>query len=243
MDTAPERHRGAHPADHHLFSARRLADLRQATADLSWLLTRGYAPASSLKLVGDRYALKQRQRLAVGRAACSDQHKAQRLESRLSFESMRGEVIVIDGLNLIITMEAALSGGLLIACRDGCIRDLASVHGSYRSVNETEKALLMVGETLALAEPKSVLWLLDQPVSNSGRLAQRIREIAEAAHWPWTVEVVMNPDRQLRHEDRPVITSDSNILDAPVHWINFNAEMVERHFPQAWLLPLQEEIT
>lgn len=243
MDTATERHRGAHPADCHLFSARCLGDLRQATADLSWLLTRGYAPASSLKLVGDRYALKQRQRLAVGRAACSDQHQAQRLERRLSFDSMRGEQIVIDGLNLIITMETALSGGLLIACRDTCIRDLASVHGSYRSVNETEKALLKVGEMLASAEPKSVLWLLDQPVSNSGRLAQRIREIAESAQWSWTVEVVMNPDRQLRRENRPIITSDSNILDARVHWINFNAEMVERHFPQAWILPLQEETT
>jgi hypothetical protein len=36
--------------------------LCQAVEELSWLLTRGYPPTSTLKLVGDRYALTERQR-------------------------------------------------------------------------------------------------------------------------------------------------------------------------------------
>ena len=43
-------------------------------ADFSWLLTRGYAEKGALKLVGDRFSLTERQRLAVMRSACSDQH-------------------------------------------------------------------------------------------------------------------------------------------------------------------------
>src|SRR5256885_8530001 len=44
----------------------------------SWLLSRGYQPKSALKLVGDRHSLRERQRLAVGRAACSDESRERR---------------------------------------------------------------------------------------------------------------------------------------------------------------------
>src|SRR3712207_7730451 len=47
--------------------------------------------------------------------------------------------------------------------------------------------------SLAALGPASVLWLLDRPVSNSGRLAQRVRELAAARGWPWQVEAVFNP--------------------------------------------------
>ncbi len=51
------KHRGPHPEDRRLFAPEALPRLRAAAGDLSWLLSRGYAPESSLKLVGDRYAL------------------------------------------------------------------------------------------------------------------------------------------------------------------------------------------
>jgi hypothetical protein len=57
-----------------------LPRLRQAVADFSMLLTKGYADKSSLKLVGDRFSLTQRQRVAVMRGSCSDQQ----LEGRLA---------------------------------------------------------------------------------------------------------------------------------------------------------------
>ncbi len=232
------RHRGAHPEDEKLFAAKSLPALRQAVADLSWLLNRAYAPAASLKLVGDRFSLKARQRLAVARAACSDEQQRHRQSGALPLENVQGQTLLIDGFNLLITLEAALSGGLLITCRDGCIRDLSSVHGTYRSVAETEKALLLIGETLAQAKPQTVVWLLDQPVSNSGRLAGRIRELAAASNWPWTVEVVMNPDKVLRESAHFIVTSDSNILDAPVQSVNLNRLLIEGHLQQAWLVDL-----
>lgn len=68
-----QRHRGAHPADGKLFDRSCLDDLRSAVAHLSWLLSRGYALDSSLKLVGDRFNLTQRQRMAVRRSACTDE--------------------------------------------------------------------------------------------------------------------------------------------------------------------------
>src|SRR5437867_1972479 len=187
-------HRGAHPEDRKLFADDQLTALRTATTELSWLLTHGYAIKGALKLVGDRHALTDRQRLAVSRAACSDQSKTHRLSSRAGIESLRGEEVIIDGFNLIITIEAALSGGVLLSCRDGCIRDLSSVHGSYRSVNETDQAIQLIGTALGICEPGSVAWVLDRPISNSGRLANRIRDRATQLGWNWSVDVVFNPD-------------------------------------------------
>src|SRR5215470_10469627 len=234
------RHRGAHPADQKLFADRYLPTLRQAVSDLSWLLSHGYAPAASLKLVGDHYALKERQRLAVARAACSDQQRAFREQNRLPLESIKSQNLLIDGFNIIVTMEAALSGGVLIRCRDGCVRDMSSVHGSYRSVAETEGAIRLISETLCGAEPASAVWLLDQPVSNSGRLAQRIREMAAEQNWPWSVEVVMNPDKVLRSSDQIVVTSDSNILDGVKRWINLGEILIIQRLPEAWVVDLRD---
>jgi hypothetical protein len=235
---ADSRHRGAHPRDQQLFDAASLTALRRSVADLSWLLSRGYPAAASLKLVGDHSALKERQRLSVARAACSDQQRDSRERSRLPLESINGQDLLIDGFNIIVTTEAALSGGVLLRCRDGCVRDMSSVHGSYRSVAETDEAIRLIGEILIGAEPASALWLLDQPVSNSGRLAQRIREVAAEHNWPWTVEVVMNPDKVLRSSDQIVVTSDSNILDGVKGWVNLGEMLVTQRLPEAWIVDL-----
>ena len=66
-------HRGPHPADKKLFAEDAISSLLEAIADFSLLLTKGYAEKSALKLVGDRFSLTERQRLAVMRSACSDE--------------------------------------------------------------------------------------------------------------------------------------------------------------------------
>jgi len=232
------KHRGAHPADRKLFADDQLSALRIAVAELSWLLTRDYSMKAALKLVGDRHALTERQRLAVSRAACSDQSKEHRAATILPVEAVAGEELIIDGFNLIITIEAALSGGVLIYCRDGCIRDLSSVHGSYRSVNETDQAISLIGKTLEDLRPKSVAWLLDRPISNSGRLAKRISDLATGNGWNWTVEVFFNPDAEIITSGRVVISSDSHILDKTDHWINLNRYLLDERLKKFWLIDL-----
>lgn len=238
MSPDKRRHRGAHPEDAWLFAGEWLASLRVATAELSWLLSRGYQPKSALKLVGDRHGLRERQRLAVSRAACSDERRESRRASRVEAGDVRGEELIVDGFNLVITLEAALGGGVLILCRDGCVRDLSGVHGSYRAVEETERAVVLAGEALAGLRPASVVWLFDRPVSNSGRLAERVRRVARERGWPWTVEVEFNPDRSIVNSGRVAVTSDSNVLDGVARWLNLGRLLVERHGAQARLLDL-----
>lgn len=239
--SSEQRHRGSHPADQDLFAPRMIPALRAATGELSWLLSHGYAHGSSLKLVGDRHQLASRQRLAVGRAACSDAGRTRRSERRLTAEQVGGREVIIDGFNLLVSLEAALSGGVLILCRDGCIRDLSGVHGSYHAVAETDTALLAVAKRLDQLNIRSATWLLDKPVSNSGRLARRIREMALAHGWPWSAEVVMNPDAELAGSSRPVITSDGKVIERAGAWFNLAADMLLGcEWCDPWLIDLGE---
>lgn len=212
--------------------------LREATADLSWLLSRGYAPASALKLVGDRYQLDARQRMAVGRAACSDAERTSRANRQLALAALGGGVLALDGYNVLTTVEAALAGGVILHARDETFRDLASMHGSFRRVAETRPALELLGQTLQEHGVSCCRWYLDRPVSNSGRLKRLMEEMAASAGWPWDVELVTSPDAALVAAGCPVATADSAVLNRCAQWVNLARQVVTRHVPGAWIVDL-----
>ncbi|MBI2824883.1 MAG: DUF434 domain-containing protein [Planctomycetia bacterium] len=231
-------HRGPHPSDGRIFGAEALPALRAAAHDLSWLLGRDYAEASSLKIVGDRYDLVARQRTALTRAVCSEQQRDRRRAHEVPLSTLRGQTVLVDGYNVLTTIEAALSGGAILACRDGAWRDMASMHGSYRKVAETRPALALVGGLLAEHEIGSH-WYLDSPVSNSGRLRTFMLDVSAATGWDWQIELVANPDAILRKAGEPVASADSAILDACERWVNLARSVVTAHVAEAWIVDLE----
>lgn len=224
--------------DAKLFSADKIPDLRRAVIDYSLLLTRGYAEKSALKLVGDRFALTDRQRLAVMRCSCSDEQQASRKNRQLDIGAVAGRSIAVDGYNLLITIEAAMSRGMIFIGRDGCCRDLASIHGTYRKVTETIPAVGLIADFLQQIGADQILWLLDSPVSNSGRLKTLIREIAEKKRWNWQIELVTNPDAVLIKTDTIVASSDSVVLDGCSKWVNLAGEILSARIPDAKIIDL-----
>jgi len=227
------KHRGPYPEDDRLFAPAVWPVLHQAIADLAWMLSKGYAPRSALKLVGDRYGLVARQRTAVGRSVCSDQALKRRQQRCVDPRQISGEELQIDGYNLLTTVEAALSGGMILPGRDGTYRDMASMHGSFRRVEETRPALELIGRAIAELGVGRCVWFLDRPVSNSGRLKGIIDELAARHGWSWTVELVPNPDALLAESDRIVVTADSAILDRCRRWANLARLIVGEHVPDA----------
>jgi hypothetical protein len=231
-------HRGPHPADEKLFSAGAIRNLRGAIADFSLLLTKGYAEKSALKLVGDRFSLTERQRMAVMRSACSDEQLASRSQRCVTLENLRNKPIAIDGYNVLITIEAAMSSGVILKGRDGCFRDLASVHGTYRKVTETIPAVELIGQFLQETGARKAFWLLDSPVSNSGRLKTLIGELARENNWDWEVKLLLSPDAELKKTDAVVASSDSVVLDGCGCWVNLVAEIITQELPSAKIIDL-----
>ena len=231
-------HRGKHPQDERLFAPDQWPILRHAVCDLSWLLSNGYADKSSLKLVGDRFNLTQRQRLALMRCVCSDKDLHNRLQKLIGPDELQGQPLLLDGYNIITTIETALSGGVVLKARDCSFRDIAGVHGTYRKVSETIPALKIIGGFLAQIGPGDCHWYLDRPVSNSGRLKTIILQIADEQNWPWFVELVRNPDTILSQADDAVATSDSIVLNLCGHWFNLASLVIENKIPDAFVVDL-----
>jgi len=230
--------RGPHPKDSDCFDASALPALRRAVAELSWLLDRGYPKKAALTLVGDRHALRDRQRMAVQRCAASEEDRIARGSRAVSVRDLAGETLAVDGYNVLLTIEAALSGGVLLLGRDGVVRDLTSMSGHYRRMSSTRPALEAIAAFTAAASCRELLWLFDRPISNSGRLKKSIEEWAAAGGWPWQVELVASPDRDLVASSAIVATADSGVLDRCGRWFNLARAVVEASAPEAWMVDL-----
>jgi hypothetical protein len=233
-------HRGPDPRDVLAFAPQGHSALRAAVADLSWLLERGYAPVSTLKLVGDRFSLTERQRQAVRRAACSDQARQRRRARLVAAANLAGANLLIDGFNVLTTIEAALGGAVVLACRDQTFRDIAGVHGSYRKVAETSPALDILAGVFTQLGVRRAGWLFDRPVSNSGRVRSLVLATAAAGSHDWSVDLVDNPDRILQTSREIVATSDSAILDGCSRWFNLARHAIETQCPGAFVVNLAE---
>ena len=224
-----KRNRGKHPNDDKYFGKKWIPIFKEAVDDHSYLLTRGYSPNSALQIVGNRYKLNKRQRQALPRISASADAIISRKKNCCFLKDLKHQTVVIDGFNLLILLESAMSGAFIFKGRDGTYRDIASVHGFYKRVQHTRDAILLVGKILQKQKVKSVKWLLDKPVSNSGRLKSMLLEIAEANQFNWEVELLFNPDKALTKSKHIVISSDGWILDRAKRWFNLGKILIEKH--------------
>ena len=209
--------RGYVPTDEKEF-VRQIEKLRSAGTDLYYLINRGYPIKSASVFIGNHYLLSERQRMALVRSVSPEE----RIRDRKAKEKPRleeGAALFIDGFNTIISLEIAFSGSTLLMCMDGTVRDLAGLRGTYRLIDKTDRAILAVRRVLEEERVKTAHFLLDAPVSNSGRLKEAIA--AGFAGSPVRVEfsVINDVDKQLYGKDN-VITSDAIILDQGASWFN-----------------------
>ena len=121
---------------------------RAATADLAWLLTRGYPRNGSLKLVGDRHGLLAGSGLRWPAAPVAIRKPVGDAAARRSRAASRSTAVA-GRLQRVDDHRGWLAGGVLLAGRDGAYRDMASMHGSYRKVAETRPALELIGRVAA----------------------------------------------------------------------------------------------
>ncbi|WP_378179563.1 DUF434 domain-containing protein [Aquimarina sp. SS2-1] len=224
------RNRGKETSDDRLFGDHKMQEnLKEAAKDMHYLLSKGFAEKSSLQLVGNRYRLNARQQRALQGMSASDRQIQLRLEKSVFSENLKGKTVAIDGFNLLIILESAMSGAYIFQGLDGYYRDVSGVHGSYKRAQKTEEALLLVGKILQKLEVHSVDWFFDAPVSNSGRLKTILRELAEQYQFPWNIYLENNPDVILADSKDIVVSSDAWILDRAGQNFNMVSYFIKEH--------------
>ena len=220
----PNAKRGFMPTDERDFSEKMLPKLRKAAEEVYFLLNRGYPVTSTTRFIGDHYQLSERQRLALARTVSPEES----IRSRKSREitDIAGETLYIDGFNVIIGLEIAYSESMLFRCMDGTVRDLAGLHGTYRLIPQTDLAIQALLVSLGELHVEKAVIFLDQPISNSGRLKQRILEFAEPIPFELEVEIE-NPVDAILKTKLLVASADAIILDECSQWFNLVRYVVE----------------
>ena len=238
--------RGYTPEDERNFSPDAVERMRIASRHIQYLINEGYDLKQATVFVGNHFLLSERQRLAIMRSVAKDQDLAERKSKQLSLSELKGKEVWIDGFNTVITLEVLLSDSLLFTCMDGTIRDLAALRGTYRLIPETTEAVRLMFDILQEASVGKVNILLDEPVSNSGRLKSLIAETAESKNsssliaetaeqnksFDLDIRILRDVDRTLYGKEG-VITSDSIILDHCTSWFNLTSECLRRKGKQA----------
>lgn len=186
--------------------------------------------------MGNHYLLSERQRLAIVRASAPNDILNMRMNKRISTDKDL-DTVHIDGLNLIITLEVALSESTLIKCMDGAIRDLAGLRGTYHLIDKTDIAIRLIGDALLEMGVQQAVFYLDAPVSNTGRLKMRILELLAEKPYLVRVEIIHSPDTILGILDH-VITSDAIILNHCKSWINLAPFIIKQYIPNVDLVDL-----
>lgn len=215
--------RGFYEEDITLFNEPSVEKLKAAQTELQYLLDRGYPMKSAVTFIGNHHLLSTRQALALKRTTSPSELLRLRQLKQLDPSRLKGQEVYIDGFNLIITLEVALSNGMLFISQDGCIRDLAELRGTYRLIPQTESAIQLIRITLEQLGVAKVNFFLDEPVSNSGRLKVKIFDIQW--HVPTEVTIIRSPDTHLKKQAN-VITADAIILNECTSWFNLFSYML-----------------
>ena len=248
--------RGFVPDDDRNFSSASLPALRTASKHICYLINEGYDLKQASTFVGNHFLLSERQRLALMRTVATEAQIADRKGKEVVFPSngaglplsglplsslpLSGGTLWIDGFNTIITLEVLLSRSILFFGMDGTIRDLAALRGTYRIIPETETAARLLFDVLMDMRIGSAVILLDEPVSNSGRLKALFAEIHEEMACPFSLDIriLRDVDRTLYGKEL-VVTSDSIILDRCLSWVNVTLSCLKRYNEAEQLLKLE----
>lgn len=219
------------------FSNEMLPILQRAQEETEWLINRDYNINSVMELVGGKYQLSARQRIALKRSTSTKEKREKRNLTKLPYAAARDGCIYIDGFNLIITIEVALSESVLLLGNDGNLRDIAGLMGSYRIIDKTDKAINLIGKVFEELNAPNIKFFLDSPVSNSGKLKSKILQHAKEWKFKTEVELVPNADTVLSKMER-VVTSDSIILDNCLSWFNISKKIVDDYVESAIVIDL-----
>jgi len=187
--------------------------LQNASDDFRYLLNRRYPRKAALELVGNRYGLTFDERHLLHRGVFSSKNSQARRKKRISVKEIRNKDLAIDGHNVLITIEAGLSGRPLVLADDGFVRDISGLSGSFAKSEVTEKAIQLILKVLKKRKPHKIIFLFDAPISMSGRLAEEIRDRLKRDNLLGDAMAVKVPEKILIGFPGIVATSDTDIID------------------------------
>ncbi len=216
-------------------------DLQNAAEDFRYLLNRGYPRKTLLELVGNRYQLTADERHLLHRGIFSKADSRLRWKKKIPVKAIKHRDLAIDGYNIIITIEAGLSGRPLILGDDGFIRDISGLSGNFKATERTKESLQLIFEMIKRFKPRRTLFLLDAPISMSGRLAQEVRDRMQKEHLSGDAKAVSVPEKILIGFLGVIATSDTAIIDQSKKVVDLAGDILKKRIHPKFILRWKKE--
>ncbi len=203
-------------------------NLPEAAADFRYLLTRGYPRKNALDLVGNRYGLSETGRRLLHRGVFAPVVAAARRAKLRLLRDLPGQPLALDGHNVLITLECAARNLPLVAADDGFIRDVGEISRAFKVSDATDRALTLLADYLAENGAGAIQVFYDAPLSLSGELARRTREIFASRGLAVKAAAVPVPERELAAFPGPIATSDTALIDGHPVIVDLAGEITRR---------------
>lgn len=194
--------------------------LREAAADIRYLLDRGYPQKGAVGFVCAHYRLDTEAMYLLLRTVVAREVAEKRKAKFLPCDRIEGNYIVIDGYNIIIGMESVLEKKSYL-CDDGVIRDIKGISRNYKSSGSTETAIELILQFLKENKPAYVCFLLDSQISKSGQLASVLRGKIREFGLEGDARTSKHVDYDLKNSKYVVASSDGVIIDEVEKVVNF----------------------
>jgi len=184
-----------------------------AKRDFKYLLDRNYRKESALNFVSDHYRLNKAQRNGLFRSVFSEKEIKNHKSKLMPIWKISEKNIVIDGFNVLITVESILSGKRVIRCTDGFLRDVSGVYGKYRMSEKTKFAIEKILLILKKYKPRYVLFIFDSQISRSGELSALIKKELHKFGLDGDAKTSKNTDSEIKKLNWITLTSDTTIIE------------------------------
>ena len=231
--------KGTYEGPFYLYGSHMREKLLKPARDIRRILLWGYPKFATIRFVADHFQLNVEERHILTRIIVPPERIASRISKKVAFIDTRYKDILLDGYNVLLSVDSLLRKKPIWLCDDGYVRDTRCYFSKAKQVEDLEKSLDLVIKFLCEAHPKSVIFLLDAQISRSGELAGFIRYKMEEHGIPGEARISKTTDFELKaYEDKAyeegqknnlvVATSDGIVIDSVSQAIDIPACLMEK---------------
>lgn len=208
--------------------------LLKPAQDIRSILRWGYPKFATIRFVAEHSQLSVEERHILTRVIMPPGKVVSRIRKKVACNNLRNRDLLLDGYNVLLSVDSLLKSEPMWLCDDGHIRDTRYYFSKTSHAEDIEEALDSVLEFLSEACPKSVTILLDSQISRSGELAGFIRRkleeygISGEARTSKTADFDLKTEGGSSAKNLIVATSDGIVIDSVLQVLDIPACLMEK---------------
>lgn len=208
--------------------------LLKPARDIRSILRWGYPKFATIRFVAEHSQLSVEERHILTRIIMPPEKVVTRIRKKVSCDGISNRDLLLDGYNVLLSIDSLMKKEPMWFCDDGYIRDTRYYFSKPGHAEDIEEAVDSVLKFLSEANPKSVTFLLDSQISHSGKLAGFIRHKLEEYGIQGGAYTSKTADFDLKTEGRDpeknliVATSDGIVIDSVLQVLDIPACLMEK---------------